>query len=291
MISIIIPIYNAERFLTQCLDSVLAQTMRDWELLAVNDGSADRSLAILEDYATRDPRVHIINKQNAGVSAARNTGLAAAKGDYVYFADADDELLPTALELLVKTMEKEEATLVRADFEAIGGEGQKLFENKKQVLRRRHALQVMDGGAFARKVVMGEWFLWTCLFRRDIIEQHRLRFLEGVRLMEDAAFIADYLCSSPRCVYRCATVYRYRKYDGGATGTPRDYTADLQQIEAHVRAQSPQHAIARVLLPFVRKARRAQSASAAGRMWAKASTLWERLLLHAAYHRQLRRDR
>jgi len=99
MISVIVPIYNVSKYLRRCIDSVLAQTYGEWELICINDGSTDASAKILGEYAARDSRIRVITKENAGVSAARNDGLAAARGDYVLFLDGDDFIHPQMLEI------------------------------------------------------------------------------------------------------------------------------------------------------------------------------------------------
>ena len=100
MISIVIPVYNAERFLRRCLDSVINQSYCHWEALCVNDGSTDDSELILKEYSEKDSRIRVFSQKNGGASVARNTGLHVAKGDYVYFLDSDDKLCPDCLSLL-----------------------------------------------------------------------------------------------------------------------------------------------------------------------------------------------
>ena len=98
MISVIIPIYNGGRFVESAVKSVLAQTVSDWELVIVNDGSTDGTRAILERLCAQDARIHVHHQPNGGVSAARNAGIALAKGEYLAFLDADDEWYPDCLE-------------------------------------------------------------------------------------------------------------------------------------------------------------------------------------------------
>ena len=106
--SIIIPVYNGEAYLRQCLDSIASQTMKDFEVVCVNDGSTDASGAILSEYASRDTRFRVHSQQTAGVGVARNRGLEISKGEYVLFVDADDELCEAdALERLVDLAERE----------------------------------------------------------------------------------------------------------------------------------------------------------------------------------------
>lgn len=111
LISIVIPVYNAEKYLRACLDSVLAQTYKNWEAICVNDGSSDNSAKILEEYAAKDARFHIINQQNSGVSTARNTGLRQTTGKYLMYLDSDDIWHPQTLEILQNVMEKSNADM------------------------------------------------------------------------------------------------------------------------------------------------------------------------------------
>lgn len=231
MVSIILPVFNAERFLSQCLDSILRQTYQDWELIAVDDGSKDGSIEILKSYEKRDNRIHIISKKNEGVSIARNIALKHAHGDYIYFVDSDDIVMQDALSILIRTLESNNATFVKSDFLPINEHGKQLFINKKQGIRRRYEGKIIDSEMFYSKILMDEFFLWTCLFRRDIIEKNKIRFIPHCRLMEDAAFIVEYLLHSSRNVYKDACVYGYRKYEGTASEVNKDYSGDLEMIQ------------------------------------------------------------
>lgn len=231
MVSIILPVFNAERFLSQCLDSILRQTYQDWELIAVDDGSKDRCLEILKSYEKRDDRIHIISKKNEGVSIARNVALSQVRGEYIYFVDSDDIVMQDALSILIRTLESNNATFVKSDFLPINEHGKQLFINKKQGIRRRYEGKIIDSEMFYSKILMDEFFLWTCLFRRDIIEKNKIRFIPHCRLMEDAAFTVEYLLHSSRNVYKNACVYGYRKYEGTASEVNKDYSGDLEMIQ------------------------------------------------------------
>lgn len=231
MVSIILPVFNAERFLPQCLDSILGQSYLQWELIAVNDGSKDRSLEILKSYEKRDDRIHIISKKNEGVSIARNVALSQVRGEYIFFVDSDDIVMQDALSILIRTLESNNATFVKSDFLPINEHGKQLFINKKQGIRRRYEGKIIDSEMFYSKILMDEFFLWTCLFRRDIIEKNKIRFIPHCRLMEDAAFIVEYLLHSSRNVYKDACVYGYRKYEGTASEVNKDYSGDLEMIQ------------------------------------------------------------
>lgn len=238
MVSIILPVFNAERFLSQCLDSILRQTYQDWELIAVDDGSKDGSIEILKSYEKRDNRIHIISKKNEGVSIARNIALKHAHGDYIYFVDSDDIVMPEGLMILVKAMESSKATFVKSDFLPIDEQGKQVFINKKQVIRRRYDGKVMDSEQFFKKILMKEYFLWTCLFRKNIIVKNHIQFIPHCRLMEDAAFVADYLLYSDRNVYKNACIYGYRKYEGTVSTVNKDYTEDMMLIKKHIKQYS-----------------------------------------------------
>ena len=112
IVSVLIPVYNVEKYLKKCLDSVVNQTLTDIEIICVNDGSTDGSLKILEEYRSIDSRIKIINKANGGLPSARNAGLNAAKGRYVGFVDSDDYIEPNMFEKLVDVAEHEESEVV-----------------------------------------------------------------------------------------------------------------------------------------------------------------------------------
>ena len=103
MISIIVPIYNAEQYLHRCIDSILAQSYIDFELLLIDDGSPDNCGAICDEYANQDSRVHVFHKENEGVSSARNLGMAHAQGDWITFIDADDYVHPISYPLCMRS--------------------------------------------------------------------------------------------------------------------------------------------------------------------------------------------
>ena len=106
LISIIVPVYNAEKTIKKCIDSILAQTYRNFELILINDGSRDSSLNILKEYENTDERIVVISQENSGVSVARNKGIDSARGDYIIFVDSDDYISENALEVLKGEIEK-----------------------------------------------------------------------------------------------------------------------------------------------------------------------------------------
>lgn len=133
-ISIIIPVYNVEKYLHRCLDSVIGQSYEDWEAICVNDGSTDNSLCILEDYSKKDSRISFISQENGGLSATRNTGLKAVTGKYVCFLDSDDYLDKNYLLMLHNEIEKTNADIVMAPTRYLFGKKATKDKFKNEVL-------------------------------------------------------------------------------------------------------------------------------------------------------------
>lgn len=124
LITIIVPVYNVEKYLKRCIDSILAQTYSHFELLLINDGSTDTSALICQEYVQQDERVHLIHQENAGPSAARNTGIASAKGDYVTFIDSDDFVESDYLETLIEAALKNQSDIAISNFNSFNEERQ-----------------------------------------------------------------------------------------------------------------------------------------------------------------------
>ncbi len=110
-VSIIIPVYNVEKYLKECLNSVVNQTLKEIEIICVDDGSTDNSLSILEEYAKKDNRINLLKQENSGAGAARNKGLDSARGEYIYFLDSDDFLELNAIEILYNQIAKNQADI------------------------------------------------------------------------------------------------------------------------------------------------------------------------------------
>lgn len=126
LVSIIMPVYNAQRWLQQAIDSVVAQSCRNWELVAVDDGSTDTSPDLLADYARREPRIRVLRQNNTGVAAARNKAIEAARGDFVAFLDADDWWLPDKLERQLDCLRRSGASICYAPYFRVDEQGQVL---------------------------------------------------------------------------------------------------------------------------------------------------------------------
>ena len=216
-VSIIVPVYNAEKTLRRCVDSILKQEYPDFELLLVDDGSRDGSGGICDGYARQDPRVRVIHKANAGVSAARNDALDQARGTFLQFVDSDDWLAPEATKLLVRCAQETGCDMVIADFYRVSGDrvSHKGEIDETGVLSREEfAAYMMENPADYYYGV-----LWNKLFRREIVERHHLRMDVNVHWCEDFLFNLEYLRRA-RLIAACARpVYCYVKRPGSLVAT------------------------------------------------------------------------
>ena len=211
-VSILIPVYNAEKTLRRCVDSVLHQEYTDFELILVDDGSRDNSPAICDNYARKDDRVKVIHAKNGGVSRARNLGINAASGAYLQFIDADDWLTMDATKLLVRAMEEHQCDLVIADFYRVSGERishKGDIDGSVVLTREEFAQEMMENPADFYYGV-----LWNKLFRRDLIQKHQLHMDESVEWCEDFLFNLEYLLYVDRIFALQAPIYYYVKTEG-----------------------------------------------------------------------------
>lgn len=185
MVTIVVPVYNAEKTLTRCIGSVLRQTYSDWELILVDDGSTDSSLDISRQFAKDDSRIHVISKTNGGVSSARNQGLRSANGEYIAFLDSDDRLCEDALDVLIKNIEASQTDCVVCGIKQDDG---KLWAPE----RRRSYSSIGDFRSDFLYHLSTELFsvCFNKLYRRSLINKF---FNEQCSFGEDLMFVLDYL--------------------------------------------------------------------------------------------------
>ena len=222
LISIIIPIYNTENYLRQCLDSIVAQTVSSWEAVLVDDGSTDGSAAICDEYARRDDRFRVYHRQNGGVGRARNYGLDMALGEVVSFVDADDWLDVHFYERLMPLM---------GDNDLVYVSDMHHYADGTMVTHEAHAVHACDRDEVERTLLYLKdnrarypffGFTWNKLFRADIIREHNLRFVEDLTLCEDEAFTDDYCKYVERMAVVSEPLYHYRAGMSGLTGRKKD---------------------------------------------------------------------
>lgn len=218
VVSVIVPVYNTETWLEECLDSIIRQTLHEIEIICVNDGSTDRSLEILEAMADADDRIRIICQENRGLSEARNTGVRAASGDYLYFMDSDDVLYPDALETCVENMIQRNLEFICFNMGAFGEEpetakfaGRFNFNYFKRTLDDE---KVYNGRELFAELKQKKTYIapaQSCMLRRNAFLEHELWFHPGI-LHEDEPWMFAVLMSMTRCgcINRILNQYRIR---------------------------------------------------------------------------------
>lgn len=234
LVSIIIPVYNAQEHIVGCLESVRRQTYTNIEIILLNDGSKDVSLSLLQMYANVDPRIILVDKQNSGVSATRNLGLRLAKGKYLQFVDSDDALEPDATRLMVEKAEEHGADMVIAHYYRVEPPQEKqpgVIAEAIAVLRQTESLQeeaprekvkafgflpegALDKHAFAKGLMQEPasfyyGVMWNKLYRADIIREHEVHCSEELTWSEDFLFNLSYIRYAEKFYSLAVPVYRY----------------------------------------------------------------------------------
>lgn len=222
-ISVVIPVYNVEKYIRQCVDSVIGQTLQDIEIILVDDGSPDQSGMILDLYAENDKRVRVIHKENGGVSAARNDGMKICRGKYLYIMDSDDYLSPDALEILYDEAERSHADVVIADHYTFTEDGKILphhffsrefvTEDRKLILSLQEFTLHSGYSPYPTKENKGLGIAapWTKLITRELAEKNHLRFDSYVRgIFDDGLFSLAVFQSAGKVSYIRQQVYYYR---------------------------------------------------------------------------------
>ena len=215
-LSVIIPVYNVDKYVAQCLDSVLDQNFEfnDYEIIVVNDGSTDGSLAIVQDYANKHKHIKLIDKKNGGVGSARNCGMDHAQGTYIYFIDSDDYLIPNSLNVLVDTCERHKLDVLTFLFTMFSSES----SDDERALDHIN-LEDFVNDQMLSLIVSGEEYMAYYPYRnescfhltnREYAKRLELRYLEG-HFLEDAEFNVRTFLGAERIAHLKFNAYRYRK--------------------------------------------------------------------------------
>lgn len=219
LISIIVPVYNVEKYLTSCLDSVLTQKFNDLEIILIDDGSSDNSGRICDEYAEKYKRIRVAHKENSGVSSARNMGLDMANGEYIMFLDSDDMLCSHCFDTIVNDLNKTNADMYTYTFERINEEGLKIESEEKYRFR---------DGIYTQKDFLKQyyklfhgfpWNIWQSVFKASIINQNNIRFIEGKKAAEDVEFYIEYIMLADKILYKNFPILRYRTNRSGSATT------------------------------------------------------------------------
>lgn len=222
-ISIIVPIYNMEHLMRRCIDSLLAQTFTDYELLLIDDGSKDGSWSICQEYARKDARIGIYHKENGGLSDARNYGLSKAIGKYTIFADPDDWVSPEGLDRLYATAEREQADMTMCDLYREDEYSRHYMCQRPQSLQAEDVLKEL----FAN--IQG--FTVNKLIRRDVYTRFGISYPKGIYGCEDQYTMAAILLHDIKISYEPVAFYHYMYNSASLT---RHYDERTYEMDMHV---------------------------------------------------------
>lgn len=232
LVSILVPVYNTSKYLEKCMDSLIKQTLREIEIICVNDGSTDNSLEILEEYAKKDPRVIIVNKPNGGLPSARNAGIDRATGEYLGFVDSDDYVEVTMFEKMYKTAKKNKAEVVIC--------GAEIFPTTPAPTSWLYDVlspRTCHYPEFTPDVLFKERgsrpFLWRNLVKRDLIERENIRLKEDIVLGEDQAFQFKVYPKAKGISFIADKLYHYCWYREGSIMNTETNKKFAQKLEKH----------------------------------------------------------
>ncbi|MBO5360736.1 MAG: glycosyltransferase family 2 protein [Clostridia bacterium] len=219
LISVIIPVYNVEEYLCECIDSVINQTYKNLEIILVDDGSTDSSGKICDEYAEKDSRISVVHKENSGPSKTRNIGIEHAKGEYIYFLDSDDYIELNALELLVNTAESNSADLVFFDAHSFSDDGAEI----KQGYTVKGTFEAKSGYEILTELHKNKDYhcsVVLLLISKRLLTSNNIRFLESAYCSEDMLFTYKVFCSSLQTAQCRHTLY-HRRYRSGSIVTSK----------------------------------------------------------------------
>ena len=227
LVSIIVPVYKVEKYLKRCVDSLINQTLRDIEIILVDDGSPDNSGEICDSLQEKDCRIKVIHKTNGGLSSARNAGIKIAQGQYIGFVDSDDDVALDMYEKMYSVAKRENVDFVMSDYQRICADGRCYLKTldiasglyEKNQMRRMIFPNLIMGENIEYGPLLS---VWHCLYRTDFLHQNNLYFDEKVRWSEDNIFsaIAGYYCE--RFYYmKGEGLYHYYQNQGTITTSYR----------------------------------------------------------------------
>lgn len=214
-LSVIVPVYNVEKYLEKCLNSIINQSYRNLEIICVNDGSTDNSLTILKAYEKKDPRIILIDKENGGLSSARNVGLDVASGEYITFVDSDDYIALNTYELCLNKF-NDEVDFVSYSFQYVYTDLTDIkfnsFNQKYVGLHKCNATIILDNSFWVA--------VWSKIFRKKIIDKYCIRFPEGL-IFEDILFSYEYYFISNNAYFLQDNLYYYVQRSDSIMGQTR----------------------------------------------------------------------
>lgn len=230
LISVIIPIYNSEKYLKRCIDSIINQTYKNIEIICINDGSTDESYNILKQYEIKDNRIIILNKLNQGVSSARNDGIRISKGQYITFVDSDDWLELDAIENMVYLAKNKESDAIRTNYYVESSDSTSK-KNEKIINRKYEKKEIYNN--LIEKFIAGELNCYTVLLliKKDTLIENNIFFKENILMLEDKEFYINLLLNINN-IYLCDNMYTYHYYqnNSGTTNNVNNISKKIKSI-------------------------------------------------------------
>lgn len=221
-ISVIIPVFNGEKTIGRCIESVIGQTYTDWELIIVDDGSKDETLNVCERYKNKDTRVHVISQSNKGVSAARNLGLNKAKGSYILFIDADDYVELQMFEVFISELQEK-----RYDVICFGLSKQ--YENGT-IIKHEKIEEIKDKDKkYSCYSSQTFGYVWNKLYKKKIIDENKIVFNSSMKIFEDEVFNCNFFKYAEDILIMDHIFYHYIQYEGTKQATRKVYLDILEQ--------------------------------------------------------------
>ena len=237
LISVVVPVYNSELYLKQCIDSILRQSFTEFEFICVNDCSTDNSLKILREYSQRDKRLRILeNKKNIGLALTRNRGMEESQGKYIYFLDSDDWIIPDALQIMWDYAERHGTDVILFNSgvkaEGIGLGGTTVDWNMGDL----YGIVMSGEDAFCNIMEKGMWSsaVWRQFWKKDFLTENNIMF-ENKRMAEDCIFTTIALLSANRVVFVDQQLHFYRRHNDSlsfvhSTDMMRDYALNYMTM-------------------------------------------------------------
>lgn len=205
LVTVIVPVYNVDEYLEECLESLIKQTYSNLEIILINDGSTDSSAKICDEYSSKYSNILVIHQKNQGVSIARNNGINMAKGDYLLFVDSDDIISELYVETMVETMNNNNCELVECSYTYnLMDLEHEYIENKIESYKSNIVFNKM----LSKNKFNG--YIWNKIFIKDIIQKNKIYFKENVLIWEDMLFVLEYLKSIKKVVIIDNKFYYYR---------------------------------------------------------------------------------
>ena len=234
VVSVLIPVYNVEEYLPRCLESIMGQTLKNLEIICVNDGSTDNSGKILEEYAKKDPRIIVVTKENGGLPSARNAGLERASGEYVGFVDSDDYAEPKMYETLVNAAKKDNSEIAIC--------GANIFPESPKAdkwLYDTLSPQAAHYKEYSPEVIFDRGdttpFLWRILAKKSLIDEYDLRLDESIVLGEDKAFQEKLYSRAKGITVIPDKLYNYCWFRPGSLMSTQVYGKNSRKVSLHTR--------------------------------------------------------